>query len=81
MPKYKNSTRQIREGFISKMFGALATRTGKKIAANIAKKDPEMGKLLARAEVLMKQAEKRIKSMSDDDLRNWKADARDELGW
>ena len=42
MSKYKNNTPQIVEGFLEKMFGAMATRVGQKVAKDIAKKDPEI---------------------------------------
>jgi hypothetical protein len=80
MPKYKNNTPQIVEGFLEKMFGALATNTGKKVAAKMSKKDPEMGKLLNRAQGLMKQAEKRLKGMSAAEKEKHFADLEKELG-
>ena len=81
MTKYKNSTPQIVEGFLEKMFGALATKAGQKVAKDLAKKDPEMGKLLARASGLLKQADKRIKGMSRAELDQWKRDAMNDLDW
>ena len=81
MAKYKNNTPQIVEGFLEKMFGALATTAGQKVAKDLAKKDPEMGKLLARAQGLMKQADKRIKGMSRAELDQWKRDTMNDLDW
>ena len=42
MPKYKNLTPQLIEGFLEKMFGAIATSAGKKVAKDMASKAPEV---------------------------------------
>jgi hypothetical protein len=81
MPKYKNNTPQIVEGFLEKMFGAIATSTGKKVAAKMAKKDPEVGKLLSRAADLVSQAEKRLKGKSKSEKEKHFADLEKDLGW
>lgn len=81
MPKYKNLTPQLIEGFLEKMFGAIATKTGKKVAKDMAKKDPEVGKLLSRASDLVSQAEKRLKGMTPAEKEKHFADLEKKLGW
>ena len=81
MPKYKNNTPQIVESFLEKMFGALVTAKGKKVRADLSKKDPKMGKLLDRAAELMKQAEKRMKGMNRQQKMAHMQDLDDKLGW
>ena len=80
MPKYKNNTPQIVEGFLEKMFGAIATRVGQKVANDIAKKDPEMGKLLDKAQDLMKQAEKRLNKMTPAEKEKYFSDKYKKFG-
>jgi hypothetical protein len=81
MPKYKNNTPQIIEGFLEKMFGALATKTGEKLTKQISKQDPEMGKLLQRGKDLIKQAEKRLKGMSPEEKEKRYQQQMKDLGW
>ena len=81
MPKYKNLTPQLIEGFLEKMFGAIATSACKKVAKDMAKKDPEVGKLLSRASDLVSQAEKRLKGMTPAEKKKHFADLEKKLGW
>ena len=80
MPKYKKLTTELVEGFIDRMFGRIATKTGQAIAKDMARKDPKVGKLLSRAANLAKEAEKHLKSMSKDDREKYISDLEDELG-
>ena len=57
MPKYKNLTPKLIEGFLDKMFGRIATRAGQDVAKDMARKDPTIGKKLARAAALVKDIE------------------------
>ena len=46
------------------MFGRIATRAGKDIAKEMGKKDPKVGKKLARVAALVKDIENDMKGMS-----------------
>ena len=47
----------------------------------MAKKDPEVGKLLSRASDLVSQAEKRLKGMTPAEKKKHFADLEKKLGW
>ena len=76
MAKYKNLTPKLIEGFLDKMFGRIATKTGQAVARDMSRSDPEIGKLLTHAANLVKKTEKHLNSMSKSDrakyIRNLK---------
>ena len=80
MPKYKNNRPEIVEGFLEKMFGALATSKGQQIAAKMAEKDPEIGKKLKIAQKAMADARKQLSKMSPSEKKKHFADLRKSTG-
>ena len=80
MAKYKNLTPKLIEGFIDKMFGRIATRAGQDVAKDMAKKDPTVGKKLARAAALVKDIEKDMKNMSKAQKEKYKRDIWKKAG-
>tara|TARA_R100001377_G_scaffold81900_1_gene61747 strand:- start:786 stop:1034 length:249 start_codon:yes stop_codon:yes gene_type:complete len=64
MAKYKKLTPELIEGFLDKMFGRIATQAGKQVAKDMGKKDPKVGKKLARVAALVKDIENDMKGMS-----------------
>ena len=64
MPKYKKVKPEITEGFLDRFFAKIATNTADRHIKQIKKKDPEMGKLLDRAQELRKQGEARLAKMT-----------------
>ena len=80
MAKYKNLTPKLIEGFIDKMFGRIATRAGQDVAKDMARKDPTVGKKLARAAALVKDIEKDMKNMSKAQKEKYKRDIWKKAG-
>ena len=74
MANYKNMKPEVIKEVLSKMFGALATKTGQSVAKDMAKKDPTVGKKLARAAALVKDIEKDLKGMSKKEKEEYKKD-------
>ena len=74
MANYKNMKPEVIKEFLSKMFGALATKTGQSVAKDMAKKDPTVGKKLARAAALVKDIEKDLKGISKKEKDEYEKD-------
>jgi hypothetical protein len=64
MPKYKNFTPTLVEGFLEKMFGKIASAAGQKVAKEMGKKDPKFGSKMSRVADLIKDIENDMKGMS-----------------
>lgn len=64
MPNYKKVKSQVREGFLDRFFGKIATKAAEKATKDIQKKDPELGNLLKRAADLRKRADQRLSKMT-----------------
>ena len=80
MPKYKNLTPKLIEGFLDKMFGRIATRAGQDVAKDMARKDPTIGKKLARAAALVKDIENDMKKMSKAQKKKYEQDLWKKAG-
>ena len=63
MPKYKNLSPKLVEGFLDKMLGKVATKAAEKHIKDISKKDPKLGKRLAYAKKLADDTEKYLNSL------------------
>ena len=72
MPKYKNNTPQMIEGFLDKMFGKITSKIGQDVINNMKKKDPTVGKYLSIASDMIKKTEKHLASMSPDEQEKYK---------
>ena len=64
MPKYKNFTPTLVEGFLEKMFGKIATAAGQKVAKEMGKKDPKFGSKMSRVADLKKENQELEKQAS-----------------
>ena len=80
MAKYKKLTPKLIEGFLDKMFGRIATRAGKDIAKEMGKKDPKVGKKLARVAKLVKDIENDMKGLSKAQKDKYKKDIWKKAG-
>ena len=80
MLKYKNLTPKLIEGFLDKMFGRIATRAGQDVAKDMARKDPTIGKKLARAAALVKDIENDMKKMSKAQKKKYEQDLLKKAG-
>ena len=80
MPKYKNFTPKLIEGFMDRMFGRIATRAGQDVAKDMARKDPRVGKLLGHAAKLVKQIEKEMQGMSKAEKGKYERDLWKKAG-
>ena len=81
MPKYKNLSPKLVEGFLDKMLGKVATRAAEKHIKDISKKDPKLGKILQRANKVAKEGEKYLKSMSKDEREKYMDDIYKSYGY
>lgn len=61
MAKYKKVDPAVVEGFLSKMFGRIATQVGKDVVKDMGKKDPGIVKKLNRISDLIADVEKDLK--------------------
>ena len=80
MTKYKNLTPKLIEGFLDKMFGRIATKTGQAVATDMSRNDPEIGKKLARVAKLVKDIEKDMKGMSKAQKTKYERDIWKKAG-
>ena len=80
MPKYKNLTPKLIEGFLDKMFGRIATRAGQDVAKDMARKYTTVGKKLARAAALVKDIENDMKKMSKAQKKKYEQDLWKKAG-
>ena len=67
MPKYKNNTPEIVEGFLDKFFAKIATKAADKTLQKIKKKDPKLGALLGRAQQMRKDGEAFLNKMDPEE--------------
>jgi len=74
MPKYKNNTPQMIEGFLDKMFGKITSKIGQDVVNKMKKKDPTVGKYLSIASDMIKKTEKHLASMSPKEQEKYKQD-------
>ena len=81
MPKYKNLTPKLIEGFIDKMFGRILTKKAEKHIKDITNKDPKLGKILQRANKVAKDGEKYLKSMSKSEREKYMGDIYKDYGY
>ena len=81
MPKYKNLSPKLIEGFLDKMLGKIITKKAEKHIKDISKKDPKLGKILQRANNVAKEGEKYLKSMSKDDREKYMDDIYKSYGY
>ena len=80
MAKYKKLTPELIEGFLDKMFGRIATQAGKQVAKDMGKRDPKVGKKMARVAKLVKDIENDMKGMSKAQKDKYKKDIWKKAG-
>jgi len=80
MPKYKNLTPKLIEGFFDKMFGRIITKAGQDVIKDMTRKDPKIGKKLSRVANLVKDIENDMKGMSKSQQDKYKRDIWKKAG-
>jgi flagellar motor component MotA len=80
MPKYKNLTPELVEGFLDKFFSKIATKAADRAVSKIQKNDPKLANLLKTAQKLRKDGEKFLNSMSSTEREKYEDDFMKRYG-
>tara|TARA_R110002110_G_scaffold83238_1_gene216132 strand:- start:155 stop:403 length:249 start_codon:yes stop_codon:yes gene_type:complete len=80
MPKYKNFTPKLVEGFFDKMFGRIITKAGQDVVKDMTRKDPKIGKKLSRVAAMIADIRKDMKGMTPSQKDKYKRDVWKKAG-